>query len=287
MAVDGLAELGAWANSSVGEDLHGTLESLQGGLTVELIATKRTDFATCVADEAIADVVARNRLHRFDFLPVVQPQKDDLRRDTIVGLFEIRPFMNGALAEGRVRERLSALSEQNLIGGDAGILTLVRDADRHKCRLVVSGYEISGLVSQSDLQRLPVRAALFGMVTYLELIMVDAIHRKFGDSRDWMKYLNETRQEKLRTEIESAQQQDSLVDALLFTQFADKIAIICNIFIAELEDADVERDLKKIQKLRDHLAHANDYAASPDAADSACRTVRLIDKWSKQISELK
>jgi hypothetical protein len=69
--------------------------------------------------------------------------------------------MQGAKPKGRVYEKMRHLSEANLIGADASILAFVRDADRHKCRLVVSGCEISGLVSLSDLQRLPVRAALF------------------------------------------------------------------------------------------------------------------------------
>jgi hypothetical protein len=43
-----------------------------------------------------------------------------------------------------------------------------------------------------------------------------------------------------------------------------------------------EDELKEIQLLRDNLAHANDYAASPQAATRTCETVRLMDKWSKE-----
>ena len=44
--------------------------------------------------------------------------------------------------------------------------------------------KIFGLVSLSDLQRLPVRAALFGMVTHLESEMMKAIQREFSYSDD-------------------------------------------------------------------------------------------------------
>jgi hypothetical protein len=62
---------------------------------------------------------------------------------------------------------MRALPEENLIGADAGILSFVKGADRRGCRLVMSGAEISGLVSLSDLQKLPVRATvLFALITH-------------------------------------------------------------------------------------------------------------------------
>src|SRR5262249_53547236 len=153
---------------------------LQKGLTVDLIATKRADFETCDLNESLPAVVERNRRNRFDFLPVIEPATK-----RIIGLFEITPFMQGAAENGRVEQVTRALSEENLIGADASILAFVRDADCHRCRLIVSGNEISGLVSLSDLQHLPVRAALFGVVTYLEIIMADVIRREFKSSDEW------------------------------------------------------------------------------------------------------
>ena len=41
------------------------------------------------------------------------------------------------------------------------LLDFVRTADEHSCRLVVDGGRVTGLVSLSDIQKLPVRAALF------------------------------------------------------------------------------------------------------------------------------
>ena len=108
-----------WARSSVGDEPHVTLESLQSGLTVGLIATNRADFATCTSNEVIANVVGRNRITRYDFLPVVEPGKDVADRNTIVGLIEIRPFMDVEPITGRVHEKMQSLSEQNLIGSDA------------------------------------------------------------------------------------------------------------------------------------------------------------------------
>ena len=118
------------------------------------------------------------------------------------------------------------LSEENLLGADASILAFVRDADHQKCRLIVSGHEISGLVSLSDLQRLPVCAALFGLITYLEIAMTGVIRQEFTGTDGWLNRIAEGRRQKLQVEIAQARLDEPLVDALLFTQFADKATII-------------------------------------------------------------
>ncbi|MBV5269366.1 MAG: hypothetical protein JZU55_04890, partial [Afipia sp.] len=71
------------------------------------------------------------------------------------------------------------ITEADLIGADAGILDFIRQADFSKFRFLVTGTEISGLVSLSDLQRLPVRAALFGVITHLEMVMTEVIRVKY------------------------------------------------------------------------------------------------------------
>jgi hypothetical protein len=85
------------------------------------------------------------------------------------------------------------------------------------------------------------------------------------------------RQGKLRGEIEKSHVDDTFVDALLFTQFVDKITILAG--SPAFLESNLETELRQVMDLRDRLAHANDYAATPQDAVIVCRTVRLIDKW--------
>ena len=147
-----------WANHSIGNEPHVTIEALQAGLTVNLIATARAAFVTCAMNETLAQVIKDNSQNKFDFLPVTE-----MADGGIVGLLEITSNRHSATVDRSVGEAMRPLSEENLIGADASILAFVRDADFRKCRLVVSGSQISGLVTLSDLQRLPVRAALLGL----------------------------------------------------------------------------------------------------------------------------
>ena len=274
-----------WVNSSIGDDPEGTLATFQSGLTVDLIATKRADFETCAEDETLSSLVERNRDNKFDFLPVTKTAPTEARKPaSIIGLIEIAPFMHAAKPLGLVGDMMQPLSEGNLLGGDASILLFIRDADHQKCRLIVSGHEISGLVCLSDLQRLPVRAALFGLVTCLEMIMTNVIRPDFG-GESWLEFLSEGRRQKLQAEIAKAWNSDNLVNSLLFTQFADKTTIIRKSTTFALGDKSLQNEFREIQVLRDRLAHANDYAAKADDATKVCRVVRSIDKWIKNFSD--
>jgi hypothetical protein len=223
----------------------------------------------------IADVIVRNAADQFDHIPVV----DDNR---IVGLLDLVPFNYGEPAHGKVSGRAAPISEENLIGTDAGILSFIRDADAQSCRLVGSRREIAGLVTLSDLQRLPARAALFAMITYLEMTMAAAIRREA--ERDWISRLSGDRQNKLRDEVSKAKSSDSFVDALVFTQFADKAAIIKKSPTFSESRTSFKSAMHRIEALRNDVAHAADYAATRDAATRVCATVREMDHWIERLS---
>lgn len=276
-----------WSRSALQDDVHGTLLAFQESLPVHLIATARSDFRTCLPDEALSKVVERTRVDSFDFLPVMRPGPRG--GETVAGVLDVAASMSGVAAGQAVRDHMQPLGEGHLIGADASILTFIRDADRHPFRFVVSGREINGLVSVSDLQRLPVRAALFAIVTQLEMTMADVVRRRFSQPDAWMRLLSQGRAEKARKNIASAKSEDTLVDRLLYTEFCDKVTIIEKAKIV-LGDGSVkkgrfQRDMKDIQNLRDNLAHANDYAATRDAAKNVCECVRKMDGWISSLAE--
>jgi len=276
---------GPWASSMVGHDPQATMKELQKVFIVGLIATKRKELETCQQDEALPAVVERTRINMFDFLPVVEAKPADAEPYAkIIGLVEVASFRQGEVPDSDIRSFMHPLSDENLIGADANILDFVRNADRQRCRLLVSGLEISGLVSLSDLQRLPVRAALFGLVTHFEIIMTNAIRREFNGAEGWLARLSIERQSQIEEKISNAKLMDGFVDNLLFTQFGDKETIIRKSPFFKLNKTAFKSELAAIQSLRNALAHANDYASSRGAASGTCRTVRLIEQWSKTLS---
>lgn len=272
----------AWA-ARAADDPAATLATFQEMLPVRLIATERKALKTCRSDEKLSIVVARNH-EGFDYFPVVECA--DGVPERIVGLVKLVAFMQGLDVEpqGFVRDVMQQLSEENLIGADASLLTFIRSADRQMCRLVVSGLEINGLVSLSDLHRLPVRGALFAMVTHLEITLANAIRSEFDQSNGWIGRLSRARKCKVLKKIADAKSQDTFVEELLFTEFGDKVDIVKKSPDFRWSKTEFSADLRKIQLLRNDIAHANDYAASPEAAIQVCKTVRLMDQWIDRLA---
>lgn len=249
--------------------------ALQAELTVELISTKRPQLMTCAPHESLSDVMAENDAP-YDFLPVVA--SGDGPQGRIIGLFHAERLFGKKPWKGRIEQHYAPLSEDHLIGADTSIRDFVVDADNKPCRLVISGPEIVGLVSLSDLQKLPVRAALFALITGLEISMSETIKRGCPSADDWKQHLTPGRHEKINDESEKSRQDDGFVDETLFTQFCDKADILRKGFCLPEGESKIgfRKKLKQIRDLRDALAHANEYAASPDQARRVCAAVRNL-----------
>lgn len=125
---------------------------------------------------------------------------------------------------------------------------------------------------------------LFAIITHAEMTMADAIRREFGGTDGWMERLSEDRQKKIRCQYDRADSHDNAVGLLLFSQFAGKVSAIKKRPLFTAGKNKFESDMQTAQKLRDKLAHANDYAASRDAAAQVCATLRMIEHWIAQLS---
>ena len=258
-----------WANpGDAGPDV---LERVQRSLTVDLIMTPRARLLTCRRDEMASAVMARNTQH-FSFLPVV----DDAGR--FLGLYRAEQWFGADVPWEQIGDDFELFSEAVVIGADASIIDFVKVAVERPTRLVVSGDGVVGLVSLSDLQQLPVRAALFTLITRLEMAMAQRIEKEWGDEETmgWLGLLSEDRQERIKEAVRKAKEDDGFVSEIAFSQLADKATIMVKKRLIPGSATGLRRDLKAIGKLRDDIAHANYYAESPAAASRACETVRSI-----------
>jgi hypothetical protein len=250
------------------------LASTQAALPISLIATPRSALFTCAANERVPDVVAR--LPDFDHIPVTEDGQPESR---VLGMLEAHRFRKDAY-KGEVSEVYASLCEEHLIGSDAPIIDFILEASNHDCRLLVSGKSISGLVTVSDLQALPVRAALFTLITRLELVMADWIKSVGETAADaWLGRLDNYRRSRVLTHIRAARQADTYVDDLSCTYFDDKATIVRTSEKFAWDDEEFAEAMDKARKLRNALAHAHEYAATRKAAQQVCATVSAVSSW--------
>lgn len=249
------------------------LSHLETSAPVRLIATLGA-FVAATADEPIAAAAERAKEGRFTFLPV------RAHRDAqVIGLYRTDvPMKAGALT---VADAMEPLRGSNLIGANAPLLDFVITADTSPCRLVLDRAEITGLVTLSDLQRLPVRTVLFGMFIHLELLLTEAIKRQLGQTTCPFDLLpgGDARQPRGRWQRMSVAGMDR--DPWGALDFGHKVTIARN---QNLIDVGGGEELSRIEKVIRHpIAHARDYAATPAAAMSVASHTRLMREWIEQL----
>ncbi|TCA83707.1 hypothetical protein E0H65_35680 [Rhizobium leguminosarum bv. viciae] len=253
------------------------------GFRVSSIATPREQFVTCVLEENLTDIAARNT-QRFDFMPVLD------HKESLVGVVELSHYFDKPAPAESVSNHFVRLAENHLIGANAGILDYILEADRRRFCFVVSQTSVIGLVCLSDLQELSVRATLFSVVTNLELSMQNTIRRAFAEPDKWQALLHPNRRANIEKHLEEARKGDGAVDPLLYTQFCDKRDILLESILKHHSERDrASVILRTVEKLRNALAHANEYAETSAKAAAVCQTVRdllsmkeLIDSFGKE-----
>ena len=274
----------------------GGFEEMHSSLKVALIATCRDEgkgrsaIRVCRPNDSLAQVRGTNVDPVFDYLPVERTNGD------IVGLFSARN--SSTATQGRddelVRDHMCPLSEADLIGANTPILDFIRRV-RSKPLLVVSGERIDGLVAWSDLQKLPVRAAVFALVTGFELTMYEAIKVVCADD-DWTRHLAPNRLEEARRVFEQRGGNESDVELLLCTEFCDKRTILkkCLPFTSTagkarampMSKGTFETKVKNIEDLRNPLAHASTYAMKWDDVERLKETVQAVVTLREEIKHV-
>jgi hypothetical protein len=260
-----------WAKRDVAD-----FRKLHSGLAVSMISTARQDFTCCDKSDRIGSVVAGNSENKFDYMPVEDRAAGE---KPIIGVLRLADYYSEPATDIGVEERYEPLREVHLIGMDASILSFVLEADKRPFRLLVSERGIVGLVSLSDLQKLPVRVALFGLVTGLEMVMANAIVTCDPQGEKWHNCISKERQKSLNDRIENARKKEGIVNELLFTHFCEKRDILIKLVFADelrRKREAIEKKLKVIENLRNALAHANDYADTNKKATQVCIVTRDI-----------
>ena len=266
-----------WANpGDTGPDV---LDRVQRGLTVDMIMTPRTELRTCRRNEIASDVADRNTKN-FSFLPVVDGE------ERILGLYEAARWFGERAPQQAIDDDFLPFSEDIVIGADASIIDFVKRADEQPTRLVVSGDRVVGLVNLSDLQQLPVRAALFTLITRLEMTMAERIEQEWNDDGGpgWLAVLGGDRRTTIKEAIDRAKMEDGFVSEIALSQLADKATIIRKKRLIPGSAMRMKRDFNAIVKLRNDIAHANYFAETPGMASKVCSAVRTILRIEEELS---
>ena len=239
-----------------------TMTSLEAGLKVEHVAS---DVIAAHVTEPVSSVRAWAAELRFNNVPV---QKDGQIVGVLENLFGEITHRPRPPEQGSSKQLMRPLAGDMLIEGKAPLAGLVDELLRPPhYRLAVRNGILDGIVTPSDLSKLPMRVLAFAMLAQLETVMLVAIRLRYPAEEDAIDALGSDASAQILGEL-SVLHEKQLDPALLeVTTLRQKGEILARsgVFAGDAaEVCDGFRDL--YDELRNPLMHASQYVDDSTAA---------------------
>jgi hypothetical protein len=256
--------------SGLDTELEVALKALEASFHVRLIGTFEPDLAWAPADVEAAPWLAKNYLD-FDQFPVKQG-------DATVGIL----LREGDHGDKPVNESMQQLRDGLIVSADMPIVDLIPHLRANHYRLVLRGGRIDGLVTQSDMLKLPVRMLLFGLISHLELSL-RALIRKRVPWPEWMELLGPKRRRVVNRQLADFKNVRFEPDPLEFTDFSDVQNALAN--QPDLADG-FRAATDAIRELRNEIAHAKTYVSSADDMHQFVDRFGYVREWIDRVSRM-
>jgi len=165
-------------------------------------------------------------------------------------------------SSGKCKNHEKAFLPQDLIAISTPLIKLLPLLQSKARLFVLDCNSVTGIVTQGDLQKSPVRMLLFSLVTLLEMNLLRII-RLYYSSNSLANILTQERLQAAHKLLQESRDRNEATDLLDYLQFCDKRDLILDnpelIQKLELKSKNSgEKFLKNAEKLRNKLAHAHD-----------------------------
>ena len=260
-----------WSSSPLGTSASIFFAAIRSGTPVALIATPRAALK-CWRKARWRDIESDPELADFDQIPLTN--RDSVSIEAV--------FVRGT--------GLVDLQEGMFMASDAPLISFLESADQQRFRFLLDDRSISGLVTLSDIQRLPVYSVLFGLVIAVEMLLVDWIRKACGSNQNvWLDHLKKTQQESVERYWKDASERNVAIDRLSCASFGQEIQAAQGLGLFKGTETHHER-LKELEALRHQICHAAEIALTPERAlmiPNHVRNAHVMASWLQaQIEEL-
>jgi len=252
-----------WAARTVDQSAEHYLAAVRSQGPVALIATPRAQVQ-CRPQSAWASIEGDAALADFDHVPLTDEAGQSITR----------VYVRGA---GPVE-----LTEGMFMSAGAPLIDFLATADEQRFRLLVDGGSVTGLVTLSDAQKLPVYPLLFGLLIAVELLLVDWLRQACGDQPNaWLEHLNPQQRGVIEKHWQDALKRDLAIDKLALASFSHEIqaAAAMGLFVGhELQLVEI----KGLKDLRNLVCHAAEFAPNPEQAlriPPLARSAEALASW--------
>lgn len=171
-----------------------------------------------------------------------------------------------------------------VLQGDAPLSEVIHVLTRYDVCFVTAMGEVAGVIARGDMQQPVVRMWLFGIITLLELELLERIRDLWPDG-SWTQRLSAGRLDKAQALLEERRRIGQHVDLADCLQLSDKARIVLedeqqrSAFGLRTKGA-AQRVIKDLESLRNNLAHAQDII-SHDWPQIARLAQRIEEMWDR------
>jgi hypothetical protein len=158
------------------------------------------------------------------------------------------------------------LGEATVVSDTLPLLSVLMELNRAPFLFVTVLGRVGGIITPADLQKAPVRMWLFGIVTMIELRCTELIERHCS-ADTWQTFVSEARLQKAQSLLDERRRRNQSLQLFDCLQFSDKGQIVARneeirrftIFSSRRQ---AEEAVKRLEQLRNNLAHAQDILTS-------------------------
>jgi hypothetical protein len=187
------------------------------------------------------------------------------------------------LADRLCGDDIRDFREGQVLESEASLTDVIQSLTRHEYCFVSIRGSIFGVIDRSDIQKPVVRMWLFGIITLIEMIIVDRIQAERPND-SWKELISKSRLEKALTLFNERQRRNQRCNLMDCLQLSDKGKIL-------IEDAQflkmfgfkskraAKQVIKELESLRNNLAHVQNIV-SHDWPQIARMTQRIESAFS-------
>lgn len=244
-----------WASRVLGTSASDFLASIRSEIPVALIATPRADFR-CQLKSCWQAIESDPDLKDFDQVPLTDVNAN---------------FIEAVFVRGT---GLVELREGMFMASDAPLISFLETADQQRFRFLVEDSNVSGMVTLSDIQKLPVYSVLFSLVLAVEMLLMDWIRKACGANENaWLDHLDGRQRGTLEKHWKDALKKNLAIDRLSCASFGQEIRAAVGLGLFRGNDKR-HKSVKELETLRNQICHAAEFALAPEQALTIPRHVR-------------
>lgn len=163
------------------------------------------------------------------------------------------------LNDGQIQKYTKRIKHEYIISDSTPIAGIINILSQKDFSFVISGNQITGIITKADINKPPVRIYLFGMISLFELHLNRWINH-FYKENSWKPILSEKRMEETSTIFNLRKGKNQELTLLECLQLCDKRELLskCEPFTKEFSYSKKQLTdfVKKVEKLRNELAHS-------------------------------